>query len=98
MFRTPSPSVSDLKIHIPEFEVATFKIPHGSPLGEAGITQSDFRRRYEATLLAIRRGHETLPHPPGDEVLLPDDEIVVIGTAEKIYVLARFLDASAAAK
>jgi CPA2 family monovalent cation:H+ antiporter-2 len=98
MFRTPSPSVSDLKIHIPEFEVATFKIPHGSPLGEAGITQSDFRRRYEATLLAIRRGQETLPHPPGDEVLLPDDEIVVIGTAEKIYVLARFLDATAAAK
>lgn len=98
MFRTPSPSVSDLKIHIPEFEVATFKIPHGSPLGEVGITQSDFRRRYEATLLAIRRGNETLPHPPGDEVLMPDDEIVVIGTAEKIYVLARFLDASATAK
>ncbi|MFM1848730.1 MAG: hypothetical protein RL417_2204 [Pseudomonadota bacterium] len=98
MFRKPSPSVSDLKIHIPEFEVATFKIPHGSPLGEAGISQSDFRRRYDATLLAIRRGDETLPHPPGDEVLLPDDEIVVIGSAEKIYVLARFLDASAAAK
>ena len=98
MFRAPAASVSDLKIHIPEFEVATLKIPHGSPLGEAGITQSDFRRRYEATLLAIRRGSETLPHPPGEEVLLPDDEIVVIGAADKIHVLARFLDASASAK
>jgi len=63
-----------------------------------GITQADFRRRYDATLLAIRRGHETLPHPPGDEVLLPDDEIVVIGAPDKINVLARFLDASASAK
>lgn len=98
MFRRPSPSVSDLKVHIPQFEVATFTIPHGSPLGEAGITQADFRRRYDATLLAIRRGDETVPHPPGDEVLLPDDEIVVIGTPEKINVLARFLDAAATAK
>ena len=98
MFRRPSPSVSDLKVHIPQFEVATFTIPHGSPLGEVGITQADFRRRYDATLLAIRRGEETLPHPPGEEVLLPDDEIVVIGTPDKIQVLARFLDATATAK
>lgn len=98
MFRAPSPSVSDLKIHIPEFEVGTFKIPRSSPLGEAKISQSEFRRRYDATLLAIRRGRETLPHPPGDEVLLAEDEIIVIGTADKITFLARLLEPSSAVK
>jgi len=80
---------SDLQAFLPDVEIATFRIAPESELARAGLTKNTFRDRYQATLLAIRRGDEVVPHPPGEEVLTADDIIIVIGSPETISKLGR---------
>lgn len=43
--------------------------------------------KYGVTVVAVQRGQETIVAPPGDLVLSGEDELVVIGTADRIALL-----------
>ena len=42
------------------------------------------RAEYEVTLLAVKRGEETLPNPRPDFVFQPDDLLIVFGSPHHV--------------
>ncbi len=47
----------------------------------------DLRRKHDITVLAIKRGERFIVNPSGDEEVLPEDILVVLGNKEKITSL-----------
>ncbi len=47
----------------------------------------DLRKKYDITVLAIKRGERFIVNPSGDEVVLPNDILVVLGNRERIVSL-----------
>ncbi|MDA8233424.1 MAG: cation:proton antiporter [Clostridia bacterium] len=87
MFRTiakKSASFSDLKIHLPEIEISTFRINENSPAAEKTLAQIELRKKHGVTLLAIRRNAETLFMPHGDTKIQANDVVVVVGKRNKL--------------
>lgn len=52
-----------------------------------------FRDRFGAALLAIKRGEETIVSPPHHEVLKAGDKLVLVGKGDLIHNLSEFLKA-----
>lgn len=48
------------------------------------ITDLDFRKITGASIIAMRRQSELIPHPDPDERFRPDDEIYVVGNAQQL--------------
>jgi len=84
MLSKESISFSDLKLHLPEVEISTFRIGKGSTLAGKTLGQIDLRRRYGITLLVIHRNSQIISTPGGDEILYEGDILVVMGPTEKI--------------
>lgn len=87
MFRAPSLaqlSHSDLKLHIPEIEISTFRISEKSPLVGRSLQEVDLRKKYGITVLLIRRNSTIHSHPDAHTRLQSDDLITVLGKPEKI--------------
>ncbi|RME08523.1 MAG: TrkA family potassium uptake protein [Aquificota bacterium] len=51
------------------------------------LRELDLRRKYDVTVLAIKRGERFIVNPSAEEVILPDDILVVLGNRERIGVL-----------
>ncbi|MCX8163804.1 MAG: TrkA family potassium uptake protein [Aquificaceae bacterium] len=51
------------------------------------LKELDLRRRHDMTVLAIKRGEKLMANPSGDEKILPNDILVVLGNIEKISLL-----------
>ncbi len=64
------------------FEMKPPQRLHNKSLGEL-----DLRRKYDITVLAIKRGERFIVNPSAEELILPDDILVVLGRSEKIGVL-----------
>ena len=60
-----------------------YEIQPGSPLGSETIEGAEVRRRTGATIVAIRRGEETIRSPEPDTELQEGDTLVVIGTEQQ---------------
>lgn len=91
MFRSPSipPAYfSDLKLHIPDIEISTFRVNEKSPIVGESLAQIGLRNKYGVTLLAIRRDSHILSNPDGNTQLCADDVIVVLGAPDKIAEVA----------
>lgn len=87
MFRSITrepPSFHDLKLHIPDIEIITLRVGERSPIVGRSLAQIELRRRYEVTLLAIRRDSQTFSNPHGDMELCAGDLLFVLGQAERI--------------
>ena len=87
MFRSISrepPSFHDLKLHIPDIEIVTLRVGERSPIVGRSLAQIELRKRYEVTLLAIRRDSQTFSNPHGDMELCAGDLLFVLGQAERI--------------
>ncbi|MDW8236925.1 MAG: TrkA family potassium uptake protein [Aquificaceae bacterium] len=52
---------------------------HGKTLKEL-----DLRRKHDMTVLAIKRGERFIVNPSGDELILSDDILIVLGNTERI--------------
>ncbi|MBM4460867.1 MAG: Na+/H+ antiporter subunit G [Chloroflexi bacterium] len=74
----------DLEQHLPDVEMRRFSLSATSPVAGQTLAQIDLRRRYDVTVLAIRRKAEVLSNPDGDEHLCPDDELIIMGLPEKL--------------
>jgi len=84
MLSKESISFSDLKLHLPEVEISTFRVGKDSPLAGKTLAQIDLRRRYGITLLVIHRNSQIISTPGGDVKLYEGDILIVIGSPEKI--------------
>jgi multicomponent Na+:H+ antiporter subunit G len=74
----------DLEEHLPDMDMRKFLLPPASPIAGSTLAQIGLRQHYNVTLLAIRRGTEMIANPGGDEHLLPNDELVLMGLPEKL--------------
>lgn len=87
MLRRPS-NVSatyfDLEHRIHDIDISTFRIHQDSPLSGKNLAQIDLRRRYGIAVVAIQRKSKVLSNPGGDQVLLTNDVLFVIGSSENI--------------
>ncbi len=66
-----SPEMSIVELHAP-------KKHFGKTLAEANL-----RQKYGLTVLAVRRGNETIVNPPATFILTEGDELIVIGDMEE---------------
>jgi CPA2 family monovalent cation:H+ antiporter-2 len=83
-----SASVSDLKLHLPDFEIGTLRVGDRSPLVGESLARLELRRRYGVTVLAIRRNSEILSNPAGDARICANDVLFVLGLPDKIIDVA----------
>jgi CPA2 family monovalent cation:H+ antiporter-2 len=79
-----SASFSDLKIHLPDFEISTFRVNQESPLIGKALAQIQLRRKLGVTLLAIHRDSQIISDPGGDTKLCANDVLVILAPAYKI--------------
>ncbi len=80
-------SFSDLKLQIPDVEINSLRIGERSSLAEKSLAQTDLRKKYGITVLAIRRNLKILSNPDGDIRLYSGDVLFVLGLPEKIAVV-----------
>lgn len=87
MFRSLSSAaatLSNLKIHLPDVEISTLRIGRESPAIGKSLAQVELRKKYGVTLLAVRRGAQTVTNPDGNFKFGADDVIVVLGRPQLI--------------
>jgi len=72
-------SLDDLKIPLPNHEIVACRVTRGSAAAGRTLAGIDLRRLHGVTILAIRRGAESVPNPDGDFMLAPDDVVVLFG-------------------
>ena len=74
----------DLKIHLPDIEIETFRIMEGSQIAGKTLAEVGFRRKFGVTVLAVQRGKETITNPSGETSLFVHDIMILMGKRESI--------------
>ncbi len=80
----PRAGVCDLRLHMPDTEVATFRVQPGSEAAGKTLAELMLRSRTGATLMAVRRGEKIITNPAADQGLSEDDVAVLLGKPEHI--------------
>ncbi len=81
----------DLRLHLPDIEIETFRIMEGSQIAGKTLAEIAFRRKYGVTVLAVQRGKETITNPSGETSLLANDIVILMGKRESINPLKSVL-------
>ncbi|MDP1836784.1 MAG: cation:proton antiporter [Chlamydiales bacterium] len=84
-------TLSDLNISLTDMEIASYRLPEGSPLSGITLEQSGIRRDYGLSVLVIRRGSITLSNPLPSTTLQENDIIVMFGDPEQNMKFASML-------
>jgi CPA2 family monovalent cation:H+ antiporter-2 len=87
MLRSPShPTAAfrDVAPHLADVEVNTLKVAERSALAGQSLHETDLRARHGVTVLAIRRGEETLAVPSAETRLQGGDQVILLGTRQDI--------------
>ncbi|MDI3280224.1 MAG: cation:proton antiporter [Bacillota bacterium] len=79
---------SELKLHLPDFEIGTFRVEAGSPLAGRTLAELKLRDGYGVTLLVVRRGEQVLANPGGKVRLEAGDAVTVLGRPEELARMA----------
>jgi hypothetical protein len=74
----------DLEHHLPDMQIRKVWLSEASPLAGCTLAQIDLRRKYDVTLLAIRRGSLVITNPGGDVQVCPRDELIIMGHPDKL--------------
>jgi CPA2 family monovalent cation:H+ antiporter-2 len=82
------PSLTDVKVAIPDVQITTLSIHPSSTAAGRTLLEIDLRKKFEVTLLAVRRGADVLSNPSGDMRLLAGDMLVLLGKPENISMVA----------
>jgi CPA2 family monovalent cation:H+ antiporter-2 len=82
--RSERAHVFDLRQTLTDLDIVSLGVDPGSEIAGQALAETDLRRIYGVTVLAIRRGEDLLPNPGGDEVAAPGDVMVVMGLGEEI--------------
>lgn len=54
----------------------------GSPVAKKSLKELKLRNEYQLTVLAVKRGAETIGNPDGDFVVNEGDRLIIVGTAQ----------------
>ncbi|MBO9362723.1 MAG: Na+/H+ antiporter subunit G [Thermoflexus sp.] len=73
----------------PQLLIMRVPISHWSAIAEKTLAETELRRHYKVTVLAVRRGSYVIPNPDGDVRLLAGDELILIGTPEQLSEAAK---------
>ncbi|HKJ03078.1 MAG TPA: cation:proton antiporter [Longimicrobiales bacterium] len=87
MLRTPHaafPSVADLQLALSEIEISTLRVDDDSLMAGRRLDETDLRRLFGITVVAIRRGEEVLANPGGDTVVDAGDALIVLGLSDEV--------------
>jgi len=79
--RAPSVSEETLqacRVPMPDVNVTACRVAQGSPVAGKTLAELDLRNRVGATLLAIRRGEETIANPVATTCLNEEDTLLVL--------------------
>lgn len=90
--RSPSVSQQTLeacRVPIPDVNVVACRVGPGSPVAGKNLADLDLRNRLGATLLAIRRGEETISNPGATTCIQKEDTLLVLASTENAGQMAR---------
>lgn len=82
----------NLKDDLPGLEVTSFKIKEGCIFQERTLKDIDLRNKHGVTVLAIRRGNQTIENPKSDTQLMSGDILILIGKPDRLCNLRRLLE------
>lgn len=97
LLRTYSPepkSVDSLRFYLPNVEIVSFRVEHNSPSVGKTLLETEMRKKYGVTLLAIRRGEEVFSNPPAEIRFCADDVLFVVGTKNRIEEVRKLFEAA----
>jgi CPA2 family monovalent cation:H+ antiporter-2 len=77
-------SCLDLELCLPNVEIKSFRIMGDSPLVGKPLAETQMRKMYGVTLLAVRRKDRILSNPDPETVFRPNDILFVVGKPEQI--------------
>jgi len=80
----PDASLHDLHDLMTDVQVTTLRVGESSPIAGRRLADTDLRRLYGVSVVAIRRGESLFPNPGGDEVIRAGDLLVVLGLGEEV--------------
>jgi K+/H+ antiporter YhaU regulatory subunit KhtT len=66
------------------FEIVELKVPEASDLSGKSLAELDFRQKFSATVVGIRRGREQITTINPEEYLHGGDCLIVIGKSSTI--------------
>ncbi len=95
MFRSISKvpmSVSEVKLHLPDVEISTFRVDEKSAVVGKSLARIDLRKKYGVTLLALRRDSQVVSNPGGAIKLGADDILFVLGAPDRIAQVTNLFD------
>lgn len=75
-----SDDITVVSIHVPEDWIGK------------NLIQADVRKKYNITVVAIRRGEETFINPRPDQVMNAEDTLIILGEAGNIKEVTKQLD------
>ena len=86
MFRSISKitSYTDLKLHIPDFDVLTFKIKENSIYHSKTLKDLDLRQKFQLNILAIKREEEIISNPNPESKFITNDIVILFGNRENL--------------
>ncbi len=87
MFRNLSSEATplmDLKRHFPDADLITVRLGENAPLAGRSLAEFQLRKQHGITVMAIRRGQNTITNPEADAVLQPADILYLIGAPDRL--------------
>lgn len=86
MFRSLSKTTSytDLKLHIPDFDILTLKVRPNSKFDNQSIKNLELRQKYGINILAIKREEEIITNPNPDFSFIVSDILVLFGSRDEL--------------
>ncbi|MEN8193701.1 MAG: cation:proton antiporter [Bacteroidota bacterium] len=91
MFRSlykESSSFSDLNVKLPDIEISTFSVVEGAPLVGKSLAETELRKKYGVTVLAIRRNLQIFYNPDVNMPFCANDLLFVLGPPNRISEVA----------
>jgi len=93
MLRTLSPNAlpsCTMESCLPDLEIASFRIGEGAAVAGRTLQETQMRKRYGVTLLAINRRGQVLSNPAANQEFAGGDILFVVGDAKDIQRVKRF--------
>lgn len=79
-----APTMGMPSLEIPDTEIAAIRIHPDSVVTGKSLAETELRRKYGVTALALRRNQHVAPNPSADDKLEADDVLVLFGSPEDI--------------
>ncbi len=82
-------SCLSIELCLPDVEITSLRVVGGSPAVGKTVGETQMRKKYGVTLLALRRGSETTSIPDPETKFQPNDLLFVVGQPEKIVEISK---------